>query len=31
MDRAIVCIDGFNLYFGLCDKGWRRYLWLDLP
>ena len=30
MDRAIVYIDGFNLYFGLCDKGWRRYLWLDL-
>ena len=30
MNRAIVYIDGFNLYFGLCDKGWRRYLWLDL-
>ena len=31
MERVIVYIDGFNLYFGLCDKGWRRYLWLDLP
>jgi uncharacterized LabA/DUF88 family protein len=31
MDRLAVYIDGFNLYFGLCDKGWRRYLWLDLP
>ncbi len=31
MERVIVYIDGFNLYFGLSDKGWRRYLWLDLP
>ena len=31
MERVVVYIDGFNLYFGLCDKGWRRYLWLDLP
>src|SRR3989304_4835741 len=31
MERVIVYIDGFNLYFGICDKGWRRYLWLDLP
>jgi uncharacterized LabA/DUF88 family protein len=31
MDRVGVYIDGFNLYFGICDKGWRRYLWLDLP
>ncbi len=30
MDRVVVYIDGFNLYFGLCEKGWRRYLWLDL-
>lgn len=28
--RVIVYIDGFNLYFGLLDKGWRKYLWLDL-
>ncbi|MGH7453413.1 MAG: NYN domain-containing protein [bacterium] len=28
--RVIVYIDGFNLYFGLMQKGWRKYLWLDL-
>ncbi len=31
MDRVIVYIDGFNLYFGIIDRGWHRYLWLDLP
>ena len=30
MERVSVYIDGFNLYFGLCSKGWRRYLWLDV-
>jgi hypothetical protein len=28
--RVIVYIDGFNLYHGLTNKGWRKYLWLDL-
>jgi hypothetical protein len=28
--RVIVYIDGFNLYFGLMQKGWQKYLWLDL-
>lgn len=28
--RVLVYIDGFNLYFGLIQKGWRKYLWLDL-
>ena len=28
--RVISYIDGFNLYFGLRDRGLRRYLWLDL-
>ena len=23
-------IDGFNLYFGLRSRGWRRFYWLDL-
>ena len=23
-------VDGFNLYFGLRSKGWRKYYWLDL-
>lgn len=30
MERVIVYIDGFNLYFGLKDKGWKRYYWLNL-
>jgi uncharacterized LabA/DUF88 family protein len=29
-ERAIAYIDGFNLYFGLKSKGWRRYYWLNL-
>jgi uncharacterized LabA/DUF88 family protein len=28
--RVAVYIDGFNLYFGLVARGWRKYLWLDL-
>ncbi|MCY4523076.1 MAG: NYN domain-containing protein [Caldilineaceae bacterium] len=27
--RAVVYIDGFNLFHGLKDKGWKRYYWLD--
>ncbi|MFH2102564.1 MAG: NYN domain-containing protein [Chloroflexota bacterium] len=30
MKRAIVYIDGFNLYHGLKDKGWKKYLWLNV-
>lgn len=30
MTRVISYIDGFNLYFGLRSKGWRKYYWLDL-
>lgn len=26
----MVYVDGFNLYFGLRSKQWRRYYWLDL-
>jgi len=29
--RVIVYVDGFNLYHGLRDAGYRRYYWLDLP
>jgi uncharacterized LabA/DUF88 family protein len=29
-NRVIVYIDGFNLYFGLKSKAWRKYYWLDL-
>lgn len=28
--RVIVYIDGFNLYFGMRAKGWKKYYWLDL-
>lgn len=30
MNRVIAYVDGFNLYFGLRSKGWKRYFWLDL-
>ena len=30
MTRVCVYVDGFNLYFGLKSKGWRRHYWLDL-
>ncbi len=29
-ERIIVYIDGFNLYFGMKDSGWRKYYWLDI-
>src|SRR5579872_5314912 len=28
--RVITYVDGFNLYFGLRDSGWRRYYWLNV-
>ncbi len=28
--RVIVYVDGFNLYFGLKTKNYRRYYWLDI-
>ena len=31
MKRAIVYIDGFNVYFGLKENGWKGYYWLDYP
>ena len=30
MARVISYVDGFNLYFGLREKGWKKYYWLDL-
>ena len=29
-ERVVAYIDGFNLYFGLRDKGWKRFYWLDV-
>jgi uncharacterized LabA/DUF88 family protein len=28
--RIIVYVDGFNFYFGLKSKRWRKYYWLDM-
>jgi hypothetical protein len=30
MERVIAYVDGFNLYFGLRSKGWRRFYWLNI-
>ena len=30
MRRTISYIDGFNLYYGLRENGWRRLYWLNL-
>ena len=30
MQRVSVYVDGFNLYYGLRARGWRRYYWLNL-
>jgi uncharacterized LabA/DUF88 family protein len=30
VNRVISYVDGFNLYFGVRSKGWRRYYRLDL-
>ncbi len=29
-ERVIVYIDGYNLYFGLKESGYRRYFWLNI-
>ncbi|MDR2498501.1 MAG: NYN domain-containing protein [Tannerellaceae bacterium] len=28
--KAIVYVDGFNFYYGLRSKQWRRFYWLDM-
>jgi uncharacterized LabA/DUF88 family protein len=28
--RVIVYVDGFNFYFGLRSKKWKKYYWLDM-
>jgi uncharacterized LabA/DUF88 family protein len=30
VERVIAYIDGYNLYFGLREKGWKRFYWLNL-
>jgi uncharacterized LabA/DUF88 family protein len=29
-EKVVVYIDGFNLYFGLKQKDWKRFYWLNL-
>lgn len=29
-ERVVGYIDSFNLFFGLRERGWGRYLWLDV-
>jgi len=31
VNRVFAYIDGYNLYHGLKDKQWKKYLWLDIP
>ena len=30
MERVLGFVDGFNLYFGLREAGYQRFLWLDV-
>ena len=30
MERVIAYIDGYNLYYGLRDKRWKWFYWLDI-
>jgi len=30
MERVVVYVDGFNLYFGLMEAGLKKYRWLDI-
>jgi len=31
MERVVAYVDGFNLYYGLRSKGWKRFYWLNIP
>lgn len=30
MDKVIAYIDGYNLYYGLRERGWKRFYWVNL-
>ncbi len=30
MERVVAYIDGFNLYYGLREKRWQRFYWLNI-
>ena len=29
MERIVAYIDGFNLYYGMKEKGWKYFYWLN--
>jgi len=30
MERVIAYVDGYNLYYGLRSKGWKRFYWVNI-
>jgi len=30
MQRVVAYVDGYNLYYGLRDRGWKRFYWLNV-
>lgn len=30
MERVIAYVDGYNIYYGLRSKGWKRFYWLNI-
>ena len=30
MERVFIYVDGYNLYYGLRSKGWKRFYWLNI-
>lgn len=30
MERVVAYVDGFNLYYGLRARGWKRFYWLNI-
>lgn len=30
MERVVAYVDGYNLYYGLRSKGWKRFYWLNI-
>ena len=30
MERVIAYVDGYNLYYGLRERRWKRFYWLDI-
>jgi uncharacterized LabA/DUF88 family protein len=30
VERVVAYVDGYNLYYGLREKGWKRFYWLNI-